>query len=60
MELQCLMMLIMCSLRVTDQLTATYSNVLTVTGREPGSYQCSVTNGRTALSATASLNVAGE
>ena len=45
---------------VTDQLTATYSNVLTVTGREPGSYQCSVANARTAQPATASLIVAGE
>ena len=32
---------------VTDQLSITYSNVLTVTGREPGSYTCSVTNDRT-------------
>ena len=31
---------------VTDIGTVTYSNVLTVTGREPGSYQCSVTNHR--------------
>ena len=45
---------------VTDQFTATYSNVLTVTGREPGSYQCSVSNDRTAQPAIASLTVAGE
>ena len=45
---------------VTDQLNATYSNVLTVTGREPGNYMCSVANVRTAPPATASLNVAGE
>ena len=45
---------------VTDQLTATYSNVLTVTGREPGNYTCSVANARTAPPATASLTVAGE
>ena len=45
---------------VTHQLTATYSNVLTVTGREPGSYTCSVANARTAPPATASLTVAGE
>ena len=45
---------------VTDQLTATYSNVLTVIGREPGSYTCSVANVRTAPPATASLTVAGE
>ena len=45
---------------VTNQVTATYSNVLIVTGREPGSYQCSVANVRTAPPATASLTVAGE
>ena len=31
---------------VTDQATSTYSNVLTVTGREPGNYQCTVANER--------------
>ena len=31
---------------VTDQSSATYSNVLTVTGREPGIYQCRVANDR--------------
>ena len=45
---------------VTDDLTATYSNVLTVSGRLPGNYTCSVTNDRTAQSAAASLTVAGE
>ena len=46
---------------VTGQLTATYSNVLTVTGREPGCYQCSVTNDRTAQQLeSAALTVAGE
>ena len=45
---------------VNDDLTATYSNVLTVTGRLPGIYTCSVTNDRTAQPATASLIVAGE
>ena len=45
---------------VTDDLTATYSNVLTVTGRLPGNYTCSVINDRTAQSAAASLTVAGE
>ena len=45
---------------VTNTLTATYNNTLTVTGREPGSYTCSVANVRTAPPATASLNVAGE
>ena len=45
---------------VTDTFIITYNNVLTVTGREPGNYVCSVTNDRTAQSATASLTVAGE
>ena len=45
---------------VTDQLTANYSNTLTVTGREPGNYTCSVANNRTAPPATASLTVARE
>ena len=31
---------------VTDLVNVNYSNVLTVTGREPGTYQCSVTNDR--------------
>ena len=41
-------------------MTATYVNTLTVTGREPGNYTCSVANNRTAQPATASLTVAGE
>ena len=45
---------------VTDMMTATYNNTLTVTGRLPGNYTCSVTNVRTAQPATASLTVAGE
>ena len=45
---------------VTDQLNATYSNMLTVTGREPGNYTCSVANVRTVPPATTSLTVAGE
>ena len=45
---------------VTNQLTSTYYNTLTVTGREPGNYTCSVANVRTAPPATASLTVAGE
>ena len=46
---------------VTDQLNITYTNVLIVTGREPGSYQCSVTNDRTAQPLlSAPLTVAGE
>ena len=31
---------------VTDMATATYSNKLTVTGRLPGNYVCTVTNSR--------------
>ena len=45
---------------VVDQLAITYHNTLTVTGREPGNYTCSVANVRTAPPATASLTVAGE
>ena len=45
---------------LTNTLTATYVNTLTVTGRELGNYTCSVTNDRTAQPATASLTVAGE
>ena len=46
---------------VTSQLSITYSNVLTVTGREPGDYICSVANVRTpAPQVSASLTVAGE
>ena len=48
------------SQNVTSTLTATYHNTLTVTGRLPGSYTCSVANARTAQPATASLTVAGE
>ena len=32
--------------QITSQLTATYSNTLTVTGRITGNYQCSVSNAR--------------
>ena len=31
---------------VTDQATSTYSNVLTVMGRESGNYQCTAANKR--------------
>ena len=58
MELQCINHVL--TQTVTDELTATYSNVLTVTRREPGSYTCSVANARTAPPAPASLTVAGE
>ena len=46
---------------VTNQLNVVYSNVLTVTGREPGIYTCSVTNDRTASPLeSAPLTVVGE
>ena len=45
---------------VVDQEVITYRSILTVTGREPGNYTCSVTNDRPAPPATASLTVAGE
>ena len=45
---------------VVDQEAITYHSILTVTGRLPGNYTCSVANVRTAPSATASLTVAGE
>ena len=46
---------------VTDQFNLVYSNVLTVTGREPGSYTCSVTNARTTSPiVSAPLTVVGE
>ena len=45
---------------VVDQEVITYRSILTVTGREPGNYTCSVTNDMPAPPATASLTVAGE
>ena len=45
---------------VVDQWAIIYHNTLTVTGREPGNYMCSVANVRTYPPATASLTVAGE
>ena len=46
---------------VTDQLNTVYSNVLTVTGSESGSYTCSVTNDRTTPPiVSAPLTVVGE
>ena len=34
---------------VTDPMSGTYSLNLTVTGRRPGRYECSVTNSRTPM-----------
>ena len=45
---------------VVDQEAITYNNTLTVTGRLPGNYTCSVASNETAQPATASLTVAGE
>ena len=45
---------------VLNMTSITYNNTLTVTGREPGNYTCSVANVRTAPPAAASLSVAGE
>ena len=45
---------------VVDLDPIIYNNTLTVTGRWPGNYTCSVANARTSPPATASLTVAGE
>ena len=44
---------------VTDQASSTYSNVLTVTGREPGNYQSTVANAR-GNATSQSLTIKGE
>ena len=46
--------------RVTDPVTATYTNTLTVTGRLPGQYDCSVSNSRTPSRSTRSSTVVGK
>ena len=43
---------------VTDMMTATYTNTLTVTGRLPGMYKCRIQNVRGI--ATEALTVAGK
>ena len=45
---------------VVDRQAIIYHNTLTVTGRETGNYQCSVSNDRTLQPANASFTVAGE
>ena len=35
--------------RVTDAESGTYTHILTVTGRRPGQYECSVTNNRPSM-----------
>ena len=48
------------SSRVTDTETATYVHTLRVTGRQEGSYSCSVSNSRTSPAAISTLQVAGK
>ena len=43
--------------QVTDAETATYTHILTVTGRLVGQYQCSVSNIRTPTGSSRSLTV---
>ena len=43
--------------QVTDPVTATYTNTLTVTGRHDGLYQCSVSNIRTPSGISRSLTI---
>ena len=45
---------------VTNMTTATYSNTLTIDGRYPGDYTCSVSNVRNTEPATKTLTVTGE
>ena len=45
---------------VTDPVTATYTNTLTVTGRLAGQYQCNVSNSRTPSGSTRSITVVGK
>ena len=46
--------------QVTDPVTATYTNTLTVTGRLAGQYQCNVSNSRTPSGSTRSITVVGK
>jgi len=46
--------------RVTDTETAFYVHTLRVTGRQEGSYSCSVSNSRTSPAAVSTLQVAGK
>ena len=43
--------------QVTDPVTATYTNTLTVTGRLAGQYECSVLNSRTPSGSTRNLRL---
>jgi len=46
--------------RVTDRVEATYVHALRVTGRQEGSYRCSVSNSRTSPAAVTTLQIAGK
>ena len=46
--------------QLINSVTATYTNMLTVTGRLAGHYQCSVSNVRTPSGSTRSLVVVGK
>jgi len=46
--------------QVTDTVIATYVHSLRVTGRQEGSYSCSVSNNRTSPAAISTLQVAGK
>ena len=41
---------------VVNAKTAEYNNTLTVTGREPGNYQCSVSNARNTVTQTRTVS----
>ena len=43
--------------QVTDPVTATYTNTLTVTGRLAGQYECNVSNSRTPSGSARSLRL---
>ena len=45
--------------RITDAESGTYTHILTVMGRSPGQYECSVTNNRPSMD-TGSLTVEGK
>ena len=46
--------------QVTDPVTATYTNTLTVTGRLAGQYECNASNSRTPSGSTRNLTVVGK
>ena len=46
--------------QMIDPVNITYTNTLTVTGRLPGQYECSVSNSKTSPSATRHIKVVGK